>query len=202
MISDQYFDSFHTAKYHRRSAVQRLLVRRFVARLEVLVNRAAPFGTALEIGCGEGFLTGHLAQRHPDARFVGIDTSESDLSRLRAKFPGVEGRAGSAYDLASLGERFDLVIAAEVLEHLERPERALEQIVRLGPRHLVASVPHEPWFRLGNLARGKNVRRLGNDPEHVQHWGPRSFRALLERHMHVVALERSFPWLLALARPR
>ena len=42
---------------------------------------------------------------------------------------------------------------------------------------VVVSVPREPVFCALNLARGKNVTRLGNDPEHINHWGRRGFLA-------------------------
>ena len=64
----------------------------------------------------------------------------------------------------------------------------------------MVSVPWEPWFRLGNLGRGKNVRRLGNDPEHVQVFTPRRLHRALERHYSEVRVVKAFPWLIAEAR--
>jgi hypothetical protein len=55
---------------------------------------------------------------------------------------------------------------------------------------------------LSNLARGKNVTRFGNDPEHVNHWGTSSFRRLLETRLDVLRLTTSYPWILALTAPR
>jgi hypothetical protein len=75
-------------------------------------------------------------------------------------------------------------------------------MARLRPRRLVLSVPHEPFFMLGNLARLKNVTRLGNDPEHVNHWSPRSFRRLIDGRLDLLRVTTSFPWILALAAPR
>jgi hypothetical protein len=60
-------------------------------------------------------------------------------------------------------------------------------------------VPWEPWFKLGNLARGKNVRRLGNDPEHIGAFGPGSLARLLHRSFEQVTIHRRLPWLLAVA---
>ncbi|GIW05073.1 MAG: hypothetical protein KatS3mg059_1693 [Thermomicrobiales bacterium] len=42
---------------------------------------------------------------------------------------------------------------------------------------VVLSVPHEPYFCLANLARGKNlrVRPRGSDPDHKQFWTRRAF---------------------------
>ena len=41
---------------------------------------------------------------------------------------------------------------------------------------------------------------LGNDPEHVQHFNPRSFRALLGEFYPRVEIEVCFPWILAIVR--
>jgi hypothetical protein len=49
------------------------------------------------------------------------------------------------------------------------------------------------------LLRGKNVSRLGNDPEHLQNWSQGSFVRFLAPHVSVVSVLRSFPWLIVLA---
>ncbi len=109
---------------------------------------------------------------------------------------------GSAYALGDLPGGYDLVICAEVLEHLDEPGRALDQMLSLKPKRLLLSVPHEPFFMLSNLARLKNVSRFGNDPEHLNHYSPRSFRRLLEGRLDVLRVTTSYPWILALACPR
>ena len=70
----------------------------------------------------------------------------------------------------------DVVTCIEVLEHLPAVAPAVAELARVTTDRCVVSVPWEPWFRLGNLGRGKNVRRLGNDPEHVQWFTPRRLR--------------------------
>jgi len=203
LIPDAYFERFETAKYRNENPIQRLLIRRFVAALHDLFIEANPVEAVLEIGVGEGFLSGYLSEKFPEKRFTGIDLRESDLRRVGQLFPRIRTLAASAYDLGALaGERFDLVLCAEVLEHLDGPERALDQILSLGPRRVLLSVPNEPFFMLSNLLRGKNVTRLGNDVEHVNHWSPRSFRRLLEARLSVLRLTTSYPWILALAAPR
>jgi 2-polyprenyl-3-methyl-5-hydroxy-6-metoxy-1,4-benzoquinol methylase len=203
-LPDNYFDQFKTPKYRNKNPVQRLLIRRFVSRVHDFVRTADPRVGVLEIGCGEGFLIGRLSERLAPVPFVGVDANAADLSGLRAKFPQVETHEGSAYDLGFLrsSRRFDLVMCCEVLEHLSDPGKALDEMLSLEPKHVVLSVPHEPWFMLSNLARLKNVRRFGNDEEHVNHWGRKSFRRFLEPRFHVMELDTSYPWLVALARPR
>jgi 2-polyprenyl-3-methyl-5-hydroxy-6-metoxy-1,4-benzoquinol methylase len=168
VISNQYFDQFETKKYRAKNPIKRQLIGRFVDRVTELFHEGGAPKSVLEIGVGEGFLSGHLSGIHPKTHFSGVDIQESDLLLLRAKFPHIEAHQGSIYDLSALPGGYDLVICAEVLEHLERPEDALDQIVKLRPARVLLTVPHEPWFMLSNLAMGKNITRLGNDVEHFR----------------------------------
>jgi hypothetical protein len=57
-------------------------------------------------------------------------------------------------------------------------------------------VPHEPFFRLANLLRGKNVTRLGDPPDHLQHWGAGEFAAFCGGELSVRTRTMVFPWLI------
>lgn len=202
MIPDSYFDKFHTAKYKSENPLQRFLIRRFIAKLTDLFDETQPSDSVLEIGCGEGFVAGQLSARHAGGLYAGVDLNEQDLQNLMAKFPTVDAHQGNIYDLSFLDRDFDVVVCAEVMEHLDDPGAALEQIIARNPRWIILSVPHEPWFCLSNFARGKNITRLGNDPEHVNLWGRRGFRKVLESQLVVERHETSYPWQLVLARPK
>ena len=200
MLTDAYFDRFESQKYRNNNPVQRALIRRFVARLHAMFVAACPVETVLEIGVGQGFLSGYLSERFPNIKFVGVDLDAGDIAHVRRNFPRIEAHEGNAFDLSFLSDRsFDLVICAEVLEHLESPDAALGQIRAFSPRHVILTVPHEPWFMLSNLARGKNITRLGNDIEHINHWTARGFGKLVSRYFNVLELTTSYPWTLALA---
>jgi len=202
VISDEYFDKFQTKKYRAKNPVKRRLIARFVDKVTELFHESGAPRSVLEIGVGEGFLSGHLSGIHPKTKFSGIDIQESDLELLRAKFPAIEAHQGSIYDLSKLPGGYDLIICAEVLEHLERPEAALDQIVKLAPERVLLTVPHEPWFMLSNLAMGKNVKRFGNDVEHCNHFTVPSFRKLLSSRFDLTTVTTSYPWILATGTPR
>jgi len=202
VIPDAYFDRFDSPKYRRRSRVRRALTRRFVRRTHELFLEAGPVRSVLEVGIGEGFVSGYLSEKLPTVRFSGVDASAAAVARVRRLFPAIEAHVASAYDLSGLQGPFDLVLCIEVLEHLGDPVRAVGAVADLRPARALFTVPHEPFFRLSNLASGKNLARLGDDPEHIQHFGPRSLRRLLERRFDVLSLATSYPWVLALAAPR
>lgn len=203
MIDDAYFARFDTPKYRNENPLQRLLIRRFVSKLHSLFLRACPAQRVLEIGAGEGFLSGYLSEKMPNVKFSTVELLEDEVARQRRKFPALDAHVGSVYELGFLEGGYDIVMCCEVLEHVDEPERALRELRSKckGDGHLLLTVPHEPFFMLSNLARGKNVSRFGNDIEHINHWGRRSFRRLLEREVRIEELHQSYPWLLALARP-
>jgi 2-polyprenyl-6-hydroxyphenyl methylase/3-demethylubiquinone-9 3-methyltransferase len=74
----------------------------------------------LDIGCGGGILSEPLARL--GAQMVGADPAEDNISVARAHAEGegiaVDYRATTAEDLAEAGERFDAVLAMEVVEHV------------------------------------------------------------------------------------
>ncbi|ASY58042.1 Methyltransferase type 11 [Sinorhizobium sp. CCBAU 05631] len=85
--------------------------------------------SVLDIGCNAGFYSQEMKRRNA-GRVLGID---SDPRYLRqAKFAAeqagmrIEFRLMSVYDVAQLGERFDLVIFMGVLYHLRHPLLALD----------------------------------------------------------------------------
>ncbi len=204
MIPDAYFQRFTSQKYQNNSRIQRALIRRFVSHFHALFVAALPAKKVCEIGIGQGFLSGYLSERFLETTFLGVDLEGPDLEQLRKTFPRIETHQADAQDLGLLKSHtdIDLVICAEVLEHLGQPDRALHEIAALHPKHVIVTVPNEPWFRLSNLARGKNVMRFGNDIDHHNHWNRRSLNKLLEAHFEVLQIDSAFPWLLALCKPR
>jgi 2-polyprenyl-6-hydroxyphenyl methylase/3-demethylubiquinone-9 3-methyltransferase len=74
----------------------------------------------LDIGCGGGILSEPLARL--GAEMVGADPAQEniDIARVHAEEAGVavDYRATTAEDLAEAGERFDIVLAMEVVEHV------------------------------------------------------------------------------------
>lgn len=88
--------------------------------------------TVLDIGCNAGFYSVEMKRRGA-ARVVGIDSDERYLAQARLAcaalgFDGIEFRNLSVYDVAALGERFDLVVFMGVLYHLRHPLLALDLI--------------------------------------------------------------------------
>src|SRR4051795_3185982 len=87
--------------------------------------------SVLDIGCNAGFYSIEMKRRGAD-RVVGIDFDDRYLEQARfvAEVKGfeIEFRKLSVYDVAELGERFDVVLFMGVLYHLRHPLLALDLI--------------------------------------------------------------------------
>lgn len=87
--------------------------------------------TVLDIGCNAGFYAIEMKRRGAE-RVVGIDADEDYLKQARfaAKVCGadIELMNLSVYDVARLGETFDVVLFLGVLYHLRYPLLALDLI--------------------------------------------------------------------------
>ncbi len=104
----------------------------------VHVGTAYPAGSrVLEIGCGVGAQTVHLAQASPRARITAVDHSADSLAQARARVtaqaPGadVEWYHADLADLPFSNAEFDHVFICFVLEHLSDPARALAALRRV-----------------------------------------------------------------------
>ena len=87
--------------------------------------------SVLDIGCNAGFYSFEMKRRGA-SRVVGIDTDEGYLRQARfaaeVQNLNVDFRQMAVWDIARLGERFDLVIFMGVLYHLRHPLLALDLI--------------------------------------------------------------------------
>jgi ubiquinone/menaquinone biosynthesis C-methylase UbiE len=125
---------------------------------------------------------------------VALDLPDAGLRADWRSCPGPRFLHADAQALPFGDGRFEVVVAAEVLEHLPDPVRGLDEMARVGRRHLVLSVPREPVFRSCNLFAGRYVRDLGNTPGHLNHWSTRGFVRFVSRVAEVREATSPFPW--------
>jgi 2-polyprenyl-3-methyl-5-hydroxy-6-metoxy-1,4-benzoquinol methylase len=189
-------------KYGSTNPVVRRLMSGFERALDELLVRADP-RSLLDVGCGEGVLVQQWAERLGEStRVVGIDLEEESIQAGWAErsAPNLEYRVMEAENLPFATNEFDVASAIEVLEHVPDPGHTVSEMARCAERHLLVSVPHEPLWRMLNMARGAYISELGNTPGHLNHWSRRSFVRLLSRHGDVVEVRSPFPWTMLLVR--
>ena len=185
-------------KYTSNNPLVRYANQRFFRALDSLAGRATA-SSILDAGCGEGVVLSRLSGR-AGRQIFGLDLDPARLLLTRSRQPAQALVVGDIHNLPFCSAAFDLVLALEVFEHIGDPNQALREVFRVSRKYLLASVPNEPWWRIGNLLRFKYLRHFGNTPEHIQHWSTRGFRRFLSRHFSVDALKTPFLWTFALAR--
>ena len=81
----------------------------------------------LEVGCGQGSLLNQLRGTFPSAHLFGIDLSAQAVALANAR--GLNVRQGGLETLS--GEKYDIIIAFGVLEHVSNPRMFLAQVREL-----------------------------------------------------------------------
>ena len=187
-------------KYASTNPIERRMMAGFFASLDSMLTGLTP-RTVVEVGAGEGRVTERLVERFPDATVIGLDLLDDDLAGDWAAL-GLPMFFGDATRLPFADRSIDLIVGLEVLEHIPDPARALREIARVCAATVVFSVPREPIWRVGNMARGRYLGDLGNTPGHVNHWSARSFEQFVGDHFDVQANARPLPWTMLRATPR
>jgi len=132
----------------------------------------------LDLGCRDGTLASHFAQGN---RLTGVDIDAAALDQARARY-GFDTRVVNlnVERLPFPDEQFDVVVAGEVLEHLQFPDEVVGEVRRvLRPGGLfVGSVPNS--FRLKNRVKFLLGRDYELDPTHLHQFSPQGMLRLLK----------------------
>ncbi len=141
-----------------------------------------------DLGCGNGYMTGRLAELGYDV--VGIDASETGLQIARQSYPAAEFVHslidGKLEEQTGLGE-FDLVVSSDVIEHLYRPADLVKDAnALLKPNgQLLVGTPYHGYLK--NLALSLTGRMDAHftaldDAGHIKFFSIRTLSQLLQSH--------------------
>jgi 2-polyprenyl-3-methyl-5-hydroxy-6-metoxy-1,4-benzoquinol methylase len=196
-------DTSNYLKHTHANPIQRRLIDRFHRVIVGKIAELAP-ATFLDAGCGEGFVADILLRQLPGLKITGFDFNPAAVAVATQKVSNATFQTASIFDIPFEDSSFDVVGCFEVLEHQQDPAAALRELARVARRAVVLSVPHEPYFSLANVARGKNlnVRPRGSDPDHRQFWTRRSFGAFVADVLDLDWLGGSLPWTICVAKKR
>ena len=129
----------------------------------------------LDLGCRSGALTEHFLDGNS---VVGLDVDVAALEKAAAL--GIEPvQANVEEPLPFDDESFDVVVAGELLEHLQFPDALVAEIRRVlrSGGTFVGSVPNA--YRVQSRLRFLRGRSPEDDPTHLRMFSPDAMRALL-----------------------
>ena len=122
--------------------------------LAVIARHVAPGSRVLDVGCGDGALMAALRTQGCDVRGIEIDGSQVE----RCVAQGLSVVQGDAdRDLAFYPEGgFDVAILSQTLQTAARPDRMLDELLRVGRRAFVSFPNFAYWrTRLALLTQGR-----------------------------------------------
>jgi ubiquinone/menaquinone biosynthesis C-methylase UbiE len=150
------------------------LLNEHLARYRFAARFAGASAHVLDAGCGSGYGAAEFSNA---ASVVAFDISAEAVAHARRAYsrPGVHFLQGACESLPFADRSFDLVVAFEVIEHLERWPLMLVDASRvLRPSGvLLVSTPNKAWYAESRAAAGPN-------PYHVREFEYGEFKTALE----------------------
>jgi 2-polyprenyl-3-methyl-5-hydroxy-6-metoxy-1,4-benzoquinol methylase len=120
----------------------------------------------------------HKALKQVAAELVGLDYLPEAVETLKQR--GYDVVCGDAQDY-DLGRKFDVIVAGDIVEHLNNQEGFLKSSLRhLNEGGMIIVSTPNPWFwKL--IVNSIRYREVPNNPEHTCWFDPRTYRQLVER---------------------
>jgi SAM-dependent methyltransferase len=136
----------------------------------------------LDFGCGSGF---KLLEKFGDSQFLtlGIDMPPA-VARLKQKYPDRCWKTSGEFVTEDHSESPDLLICADVLEHVDDPDALLELFKHIRPAWLVISTPDRKL-----MAKYPKWGKPMGPPSnhcHVREWEFDEFHQYLNLHFDII----------------
>lgn len=135
--NDQYSHDIEY-KYKTNTRYQRHLVELLEKEMDYEPN------SVLDVGCGQGLNTIKFADDWPNAKIVGVDLSDIGIKYANSHYgseKNVSFICGDVSNMLADDEKFDLVTAFELLEHIEDWEKVATVMTKISNHYIMVSVP-------------------------------------------------------------
>ena len=190
--TEQYWDEVYRREWERGVIGTEAYNRDYGPIHDAVIELIPDGARTLDLGCGPGLLCHKIKVARPQASVMGVDFSAYTVAcnQKRDADLGITYRCLDLRGaLSALPSPFDVITICEVIEHLDEPERIVDEAVTLLREGglLVVTCPHDNEIP---------------DPEHVRVWGHDELFHLLARYGETVSF-RHFPppyfhiWMMA-----
>ncbi|MBC8034022.1 MAG: methyltransferase domain-containing protein [Chitinophagaceae bacterium] len=185
----------------------RIADRKRVDFIADVLKRSFPANArVLDVGCGNGVISRHLGRMGYNVLGVDVSDKTIEIARSIDPMPNVTFMKKSAEELVASGEKYDVVICSEVLEHLTDPGKLLDVLYATladngklivtvpngnGPRELLVTRPilhlrskdNALWKMVvkfkGLLGyRGTTVQSAADNLDHIQFFSKKDLENL------------------------
>jgi SAM-dependent methyltransferase len=140
----------------------------------------------LDIGCGAGSVAKAVKRERPDLDVFACDLSQAALSAANEEPGDVEFRLAEAERLPFGDGEFDFVWIFDVLEHVEAPERVLDEVSRVlrpgGGFHIVLPLEGQPRTLYQLMGCGTRWTAKVRHGGHIQIFSASRFASMAGDH--------------------
>ncbi|NIN01583.1 MAG: methyltransferase domain-containing protein [candidate division Zixibacteria bacterium] len=153
-------------------------------RVQLTVGLVPPgISTVLDLGCGDGTVSNLLVRK-------GLKVTGVDISPVALKYFKGKGIIANLDQFPFLEHCFDLVICAEVLEHLLEGvyERTLKEIERVARHYVIITTPNEEYLP-ANFVKCENCGRIYHMNLHTRAFDRIAHRTLFQEFELVKTVE-------------
>jgi len=133
----------------------------------------------------------HIAELKGKDLRVNLEISSKRLLWGKKLYPAIHPIQASAYMLPFKSCSFDTVVMIDVIEHLDTPQKAVQEIYRVLEKRgvLILQTPNYPIKRLYDFYKGwKKKKPFADDPTHSSKFGWRSLRAVISKYFAIELL--------------
>jgi methionine biosynthesis protein MetW len=188
MDTKQFYEGYWENRYKSNRLYREQVPARLYAVLDFIEAKDPEPVRVLDMGCGEGTLGRLLGDKFSNRVYrVGLDLSDTVLQMASAHYDEIHQVNLELDPWPELlkDEKFDYIVCVEVLEHLFRPEKALESCKRLliPGGTLIVSFPNFAFYKnrydvlRGHFPRSQHVY---HSAEHIHYFTMHSFWRLLD----------------------
>jgi len=98
----------------------------------------------IDVGCGTGDFLRILGDSYPDLIMSGLDYSSASIERCKNAMPNSKFYIGNIFDLSGIQDTFDVVFCMGVIEHIEFPEKAVENLKHITKKDglIIITIPN------------------------------------------------------------
>lgn len=116
----------------------------------------------LDVGSASGWFLNELHKKYPKAKCYGVDKYKKAVDYGNKKYKKLNLKYADAHSLPYKAKSFDLVVCAEVLEHVKDPEKVLKEIKRVLKKDGIAIIEMDSgnflfraaWYWWTNMRHG------------------------------------------------
>lgn len=159
--------------------------------IAAVLQEGLPDGTGLDLGCGDGALTGLILRHLPNTpRMIGLDNDPREIAVARRRGVYVDTVLSGGESIPLTGASVDFVFSNSVLQHLAKLDQTIGECARvLRPGGtFIATVPAPDFRTLLSArkttgdARKRYLATMDTRLAHRNYLGPAEWSAMLRRH--------------------